>query len=318
MRTCSNTKNDVLGYVDKIPGQAMNVAKRFLPPTKCTCCGSKLHNDGVFLYCVNEECDLVKIGHLQQFIEKLNVKGIKRNTIKALFERGYIENVEDFLNMNEDFQDRLTEEEGFGKTSAKQICKAVNDRIYSDKGIYDYELLGSLNIEFLSRDRAKMILRHEKKETLFGEKPNRLEQKLVAIDGVGKALVETILKSRERAEEVFKAFKESGVKVVSFSEQVQANQVSGQKYSVVVTGNMKGYSREDFKAAIELRGHKMASSISSKTDFLITNDTSSGTVKNKKALDLGVKIINEEEAVRILGINDSARKKGDIDEAFEY
>lgn len=304
--------------MDKIPGQQSNPAKKCKPPTECDCCGEKLHNDRVFLYCVNEKCDLVKIGHLQQFLEKLNIKGIKRNTIKTLFEKGYIEHVEDFLNLNEDFQERLSEEEGFGKTSAKQICKAVNDRLFSSKGVYDYELLGSLNIEFLSRDRAKMILRHINIETLLGEKPNRLEQKLLKIDGVGKSLVQTIFKHGERASEVFEACKARGVKIVSFSKQISANQVDGEKYTVVVTGNLKGYSREDFKAAIELRGHKMASSISSKTDYLVTNDTSSGTVKNQKAISLGVKIINETEAVKLLGISDSARKKGDIDEAFEY
>lgn len=308
---------DVLGYVDRIPSEPAEGAVRLKAPTKCVCCGGKLHNDGVFLYCVNEECDLVKIGHLQQFLEKLNVKGIKRNTIRSLYELGYLTRVEDFLGMGPDFQSRLEQEEGFGKTSARQICKAVNDRLFSESGVYDYELLGALNIEFLSRGRAMLILRKVGMATLLGEKPSRLEPALLGIDGVGKALVQAIFKNLERIESVFEAFQKRGVKIVSLSREIAANQVEGQKYTVVVTGNLKGYEREEFKKTIELLGHKMASSISRRTDFLITNDTSSGTIKNQKAMELGVKIINEAQAVELLGINRNTMRKVSIDEAFE-
>jgi DNA ligase (NAD+) len=316
-RMLFSLNNDVLGYVEKLPtvhprGKEDVV---LVPPSYCECCGEKLKNDSVFLFCDNDACDLVKIGRLQQFIEKMGIKGIKRNTIKALYDKGYVEYVHQFLDFDDELSDRLAKEDGFGKSSAKIIVDAIHKKLYSEKGVYDYELLGSLNIPLFGRSRAKLILKHVSVETLVGEKPNRLEQKLLAIDGVDQATVDVLFRYQELIEETFKVFS-ARVKVRSFSQELKENQVEGQKYTVVVTGNLKGYGRDEFKEAIERLGHKMASSISRKTDYLITNDTSSGTIKNQKATELGVKIIDEQQAIDILGINRNSRKKVSIDEVF--
>ena len=308
---------DVLGYVEKLPTEHPRGKEGFMlvPPSHCECCGEELKNDGVFLFCDNDACDLVRIGRLQQFVEKMGIKGIKRNTIKALYDKGYVEHVHQFLDFDDELAERLAEEDGFGASSARIIVDAVRKKLYSEKGVYDYELLGSLNIPLFGRSRAKLILKHVSVEVLVGEKPNRLEQKLLAIDGVEHATVDVLMRHRELIDETFRVF--SGrVKVCSFSQELKENQVEGRKYTVVVTGNLKGYGRDEFKETIERLGHKMASSISRKTDFLITNDTSTGTIKNQKATELGVKIIDEQQAIEILGINRNSRKKASIDDAF--
>ena len=74
------------------------------------------------------------------------------------------------------------------------------------------------------------------------------------------------------------------------------------KYKVVVTGDLKYWDRDAFKDYIETLGHKMVGSISGKTDYLVTNTPNSGTVKNRKAQELGVQIITEEQAIEILGL----------------
>ena len=82
----------------------------------------------------------------------------------------------------------------------------------------------------------------------------------------------------------------------------QAAVGDGPKYKVVVTGDLNHWDRDAFKDYIETLGHKMVGSISGKTDFLITNTPNSGTVKNRKAQELGVRIITETEAIEILGL----------------
>ena len=318
-RMLFSLNNDVLGYVDKLPTvhPRGKEGKAFLPPSNCECCGEPLHTDEVFLFCVNDDCDLVKVGRLQQFLEKMGIKGIKRNTIKAMYDVGIIEDVTDFLHFDETKQAVIARTEGFGKTSAAKICEAINNKIYGENGVYDYELMGSLNVELISRDRAKLVLRHIDPDTLLYGDRKEVEAKLRAVDGIGDAIIDAIFDHKNLIADVFLAFREAGIKIKGFFEELKANQVEGKKYTVVVTGNLKGYGREEFKEAIERLGHKMASSISRKTDYLVTNDTSSGTIKNKKALDLGVKVIDEAEAIKVLGIHRNSRKRGSIEEAFD-
>jgi DNA ligase (NAD+) len=73
-------------------------------------------------------------------------------------------------------------------------------------------------------------------------------------------------------------------------------------YTFVVTGDLETWKRDEFKGLLMKMGHKLVGSISKKTDYLITNDTNSGTVKNKKAMELGVPIINEEQLKELLGL----------------
>jgi NAD-dependent DNA ligase len=82
----------------------------------------------------------------------------------------------------------------------------------------------------------------------------------------------------------------------------QASIGDGQKFKVVVTGDLNHWERDEFKNYIESLGHKMVGSVSSKTDLLITNTPNSGTVKNKRAAELGVRIVTELEAVEVMGL----------------
>lgn len=89
---------------------------------------------------------------------------------------------------------------------------------------------------------------------------------------------------------------------VKDTKAAQAAVGDGPKYKIVVTGDLKYWDRDAFKDYIETLGHKMVGSISGKTDYLVTNTPNSGTVKNRKAQDLGVQIITEEQAIEILGL----------------
>jgi DNA ligase (NAD+) len=306
-------RNDVLGWLDKLVTEG-NKKPLFQAPTHCEYCEEPLQHDDVFLFCANEDCDLVKIGHIQQLIDKTGIKGIQRATIEALYCEGLIEKPGDLLNVR---KDAIAALEGFGESSASAIKKAIKERLI-DKGLKDWELLGAMNIWQISGERAKLLLSRVSLLDMVDKDPAQWIEKFVGLAGVKEKTVNALLKGLELRRETIKNLMylvtSSSTKAVDAVAEIP----DGPKYKVVITGSLKHYKdREDFKNAVEAVGHKVSSGISKKTDYLITNDTTSGTQKNVDAKNLGVKIINEDQAIELLGIDRRAGEKVALADAFE-
>jgi DNA ligase (NAD+) len=306
-------RNDVLGWLDKLVTEG-NKKPLFQPPTHCEYCSEPLHHDDVFLFCANEDCDLVKIGHIQQLIDKTGIKGIQRATIEGLYCEGLIGKPADLLNLS---VDAIAKVEGFGKASGKEIVDAIQTRLVGT-GLKDWELLGAMNIWQISGERAKLLLSRVSLSDMVELPPENWIEKFVGLAGVKEKTVDALLKGIELRRETIKSL----IYLVNSSSTKEAGAVAaipdGPKYKVVITGALKHYKdREEFKNAVEALGHKVSSSISKKTDYLITNDTKSGTQKNIDAKNLGVDIINEDQAIELLGINKRAGEKVALADAFE-
>lgn len=307
-------RGDVLGWLDKIQDENNGTGEKLLAPTHCKCCGEELENDGVFLYCVNEQCDLVRIGNILQFFEKMEIKGVKRETITKMFHGGFLRDVAGIFNIN---YNKLEKVPGFGKESVAKIRKAIETRLLK-KPVYDYEILGSLNLPLISRDRAKLILREISLTDIMMRVNRGMEDGLVEdlkkIHGVKDAIAGELVRGIARKYMTIETLLGECADVRNITDEQAAISTDQPRYAVCVTGNLKGYSRGDFKKALEARGHRMVSGVSKKTDFLVTNNTSSGTEKNADAARLGVRIINEEQAIEILGIPHRSGKPADINE----
>jgi DNA ligase (NAD+) len=294
-------RNEVLGWVDKIEHPDNGQGEKFEAPTHCSFCEHPLHQD-TFLKCTNDFCDLNLIGNVQQFVDKMGIKGLQRQTLEKLFEADVVRRPEDLLRLA-----HLREKGGpvIGTKVMENICKEIDRRLFGDKPVYDYEILGSLNIDLISRDRAKIILQHRTLGELL-EDPDMFDT-FQNVAGIGEEIINSLfLGLQEEITTLDKLMTE--INYVSIAEESRkAKQDAGRDenskcYTVVVTGGLKYYGRDEFKHEIEKLGHKMVGKVTKKTDFLITNDTSSGTVKNKEAAALGVRIIDEQEAIKILGV----------------
>lgn len=305
-------RNDVLAWVDRLATTEGETDTKLIPPKKCSSCGEKLKNDGVFLFCDNHGCDLVKIGDIQQFFEKLNIKGIKRETIKKMFDLGYVTDIDSLFDID---YSKLSKEAGFGKILCSKIQEAINNR-FNDSPVYDYEIFGSLNIPLISRDRAKIIFKHYSLDEISKTKLDLLEKKIQEIEGIGEIVAAEFIYGLENHISTIRLLKEKCSNFINYSDEFKSIDINSKKYSVCITGALKNFSRDEFKKAVESKGHKMVGGITKKTDYLVTNDTSSGTVKNQEANKLGVKIVNEEEAIKVLGINSRPGRKANIDEEF--
>jgi DNA ligase (NAD+) len=298
-------RNDVLGWVDKIYDESTLANKNplFEAPTECEYCGHELHNDGTFIRCINEECDLVKIGNIQNFIEKMNIKNIKRNTIEALYSSGIIDTIPDLFNID---YEAVAELEGFGESSAALIHDSISER-FINSPYYDYELLGSMNIDNVSRDRSRLILRvyylAELIKFAIESTLDEFTNKLITINGIGKeissSLYEYLSKHSDELNNIISTIN-TCYNTSLFNIKSSTLGVTETQYTFVVTGDLNYSSRDELKDMLLLNGHKLTSSVTKKTSYLVTNDTSSGTVKNKKAIELNIPIINEDELYDLL------------------
>ena len=299
-------RNDVLSYFNKIDSEEneaiSNDESKLIPFTdKCNVCGGSVTNDGVFAYCSNPECENKVIGRFVNHLIKMGIKGVEAKTIKKLFDGNLIVDLSDLYTV--EFS-KVSEEnipEGMGRTSLDNVEKAVKEK----KEIYDYEILGSVGIDSIGTTIAKKLFTNSEL-TLYDilnkvhEDSDELYKTIVKLEGFSdirtKQLIEGVI---ERFDDIASLY--NNLEFKSIREEIAKNS-SGEQYKFVITGELKNWEREVIKVELEKLGHKVIGSVSSKTSYLVTNDTTSGTIKNKKAKELGVPIINEDQLMELTGL----------------
>ena len=261
---------------------------------ECPACGSKteirLSDDGVeTLVCPNHECPAKHLGKFEHFVQRdaMNIVGMASSTIKAFVDNGLLREFSDFYHLDE-HSDKIIGLEGFGEKSFEQITEAVE----RSREVELYRVLYALGIPNIGRAASKLICEeHTKAEEL--EKISMEE--LLAIDGIGEVLADDYIgffKKEKNLKEFHDLLDELRIK-----EPEKVNSDSGiAGKSFVITGAVHIWgNRNELKSFIEANGGKVASAVSGKTDYLINNDATSSSSKNKKAHELGVAIITEEE-----------------------
>lgn len=261
---------------------------------ECPACGEpteiRTSDDGVeTLFCPNHECPAKHLGKFEHFVSRdaMNIVGFAASTIKTFVDNGFLREFRDFYHLDE-HKDKIVSLEGFGERSYSQLYEAVEASRKTELS----RVLYSLGIPNIGRAASKLICAEypdtEKLEKLTAEE-------LVLIDGIGDVLagdyVEFFSKEHNLAE-YHALIKELDISV---SEPVNTGSgIAGKTF--VITGAVHIWkNRNELKDYIEANGGKTASAVSSKTDYLINNDVTSGSSKNKKAKELGIPIITEEE-----------------------
>jgi len=300
---------DVLSYLNKIPGgESGEKPIKFI--SHCPDCKEKLKvtkndkGEKVFVYCPNKKCPSGKKGKILNYVKKMDIKGIDESTINDLFNNGLVKTIAGLYTLSEK---SILDIEGYQEKSAANIVSAIQSR----KDVYDYEMLGSLLITNFGRDSAKLLLTKMDYSTIMYEIENEnydfLKSNIKKLDGFADKSAEYIVNGIRKNYKLIKRLEEylniKHIKDEIAKKQQEMNiDPNAPKYKVVVTGDLEWGDRSAFKEMIENMGHKMVGSISSKVDILITNDPTSGTVKNKKAKELGIPVLTEKEAFIKLGI----------------
>lgn len=267
-------------------------------PKICPACGKdttiKKDNESKVLLCTNPDC---QVKHIKQYAlmasrDALNIDGLSESTLEKFLSKGFIKSDSDLFHLDK-FKDEIINMDGFGKRSYEKLMAALDEA----KNTTVSRFLYSLGISGIGSANAKMIAKY------FDNDIDRIisasKDDLLEIEGIGEVLANSIadfFKSEKNIENV-----ESLRKILKFEkeESVGGDKLSGKV--CVITGSLQHFSnRNELKELIEKNGGKVSGSVSSKTNYLINNDTASNSSKNKKAKELGVEIISEEDFLKLL------------------
>ena len=277
-------------------------------PDTCPVCGGKTEvrsiNDVKFLYCVNEDCQAKHVGRFTHFVgrDAMNIDGLSEATLEKFIGCGFIHDYVDLFHLDR-YADEIMSMEGFGEKSYNKLITAINNARKSNL----VRVIFGLGIENIGLSNAKMIVKAFKGEDnndTIRKILNANVEELTSIDGVGEVIASGFVRffSNEANLNLFNRLLDE-----LELEEVVDNQVSDilQGKVLVVTGTVNIFpNRNAIKELVETLGGKVTGSVTSKTDYLINNDSKSQSTKNKTAAKLGVPVITEEEFIRLIGRED--------------
>jgi DNA ligase (NAD+) len=267
-------------------------------PDKCPVCGAEAHvvlseSGTKKLHCSNADCTAKQLKKFARFVSKdgINIDGISEQTVSTFINQGWIRDYADFYHLK-DFAYQITSLDGFGKKSVSKLLESIEKSRNTDSR----HLLYALSIPLCGFDVAKRLLsKYTFKELMETAKTSLFDDVFASIDGIGpekSARFVNWFKDDKNYLKVSNLLKELDVKEVEVAEV--GTKCAGQTF--VITGDVYHYkNRNELKAYIESQGGKVTGSVSKSTTYLINNDAESQSSKNKKAHQLGISIITEEQ-----------------------
>ena len=269
-------------------------------PKVCPVCGGATEirqmNDAKSLYCTNPMCQAKRIKSFALFVSRdaLNIDGLSEATLEKFIARGFIHKYRDIFHLDV-YQEEIQTMEGFGEKSYANLIASVDKARSTTLAKVVY----GLGIAGIGLANAKLICRHFKNDV--EKMTGASEEELSDIQGVGPVLAAAFVKyfvSEERKKE-FKLL--LGELEIQPEEMAEEQKFAGMSF--VVTGSVNHFAnRNEVKELVEKMGGKVTGSVTKKTNYLINNDVESASSKNRKAKELGVPIISEEEFIELAGV----------------
>lgn len=270
-------------------------------PSHCPVCGEQTEiravNDVKALYCVNEACPAKKLKSFALFASRdaMNIDGLSEATLEKFISCGFIHDFTDLFHL-ERHEKAIVSMEGFGEKSYRNLIASVEKA----RDTQLWRLIYALGIANIGPANAKMLCRAFKNnvEQLAGA----AAADFTAIDGIGEVIAEGIVSyfAKESNRELLsRLLKEVRIAPEEFSDEEKA--LTGKTF--VITGSLEHFdNRDQLKALIEDAGGKVTGSVTKKTSYLINNDVTSSSSKNKKARELDIPILSEENFMEMTGI----------------
>ena len=270
-------------------------------PEVCPVCGGQTEvrriNDVKSLYCTNPDCQAKKIKSFTLFTSRdaLNIAGLSEATLEKFIGVGMIHEYADIFHLDR-HQEEIVEMDGFGQKSYDNLIAAAEKASHTTLPRMVY----GLGVAGIGLANAKMICRHFKND--FEAMRHATVEELVEIDGIGEVLAQAwtaffsdgknnAIVDHLLAELTFEAGDEE-------SSEGADEAFAGMNF--VITGSLEHFkNRKELQELIERRGGTVTGSVTSKTNYLINNDVASSSSKNKKARELGVPILSEEEFLKL-------------------
>ena len=268
-------------------------------PKVCPVCGGEtrinMENETKTLVCTNPRCQAKHIKSFALFVSRdaMNIEGLSEATLEKFIMNGFIKDFTDIFHLDR-YADEIKAMDGFGEKSYLNLQTGIqNARVTTLP-----RLVYSLGIPNIGIANAKMICR------ALGNDPekvmNATADELAQISGVGDVIAGTYVQyfADEEHREIFQKLL-AEVEIPKEEEPEGGQNLAGVNF--VITGSVHHFAnRGEVKEEIERRGGKVTGSVTSKTNYLINNDVNSTSSKNRKARELGITIISEEEFLKML------------------
>ena len=268
-------------------------------PEVCPVCGGKTEirqvSNAKALYCTNPECQAKHIKSFSLFVSRdaLNIEGLSESTLEKFIDRGYVKEFADLFHLDR-YEEEIKEMEGFGEKSFNNLKASVEKARETTLP----QVLYGFGIANVGLSNAKVICK-EFKNDLDAMLHADAEQ-LSEISGIGAVIAGTFTAYFQNPAHVGQLKNLLGELKIHAEEGEAKEQIFG-GVNFVITGSVTHFAnRKEVKELIESLGGKVTGSVTSKTNYLINNDITSTSSKNKKANELGIPIISEEMFLEML------------------
>jgi DNA ligase (NAD+) len=271
-------------------------------PDTCPCCGSKAEvkytNNSKFLMCTNPNCSAKLLAKFTHFVSRncANIDGLSEKTLEALISRGFLHTFKDIYYLNE-HKNELVKIDGFGEKSVSTLLKSIE----KSREIKLENFIAALSIPNIGLSAAKTISNRFDGDYDELMKSNFCEHfDWTTLDDFGQVMADSM---EDYLEHNFTMINELAIEMRflkhEFKSEAKENPFNGK--SVAVTGKLIHFTRDSINAKLESLGAKPASGVTAKTHYLINNDPTSSSSKNKKANELNIPIITENQFLEMCG-----------------
>ncbi len=267
-------------------------------PGECPVCHEKTRlineNGSEFLFCVNPECYAKKIKRFSHFVsrEALNIDGLSEATLEKFIARGWLHSLCDIFDLKH-HKEEIETMDGFGEKSYQNIVKAIED----SRNVPLERVVYALGIKGFGLSMAKLVCRQYPYR--ITQMQQLTEEQLTNIEGIGEKLAKSFVDffAAEKNQKLVQ--KLENILAISMPAKLESSRLEGMTF--VITGTLEQFTnRAECKERIENAGGKVSGSVSKNTNYLVNNDITSSSSKNKKAKELGIPIITEQELLDLL------------------
>lgn len=272
-------------------------------PDKCPCCEGdvEIHNENgsKTLHCINPDCKAKLLGKLVHFVSKnaINIDGLSEQTLQKFIDLEWLNSFRDIYYLS-DHKEEMYKLDGFGRKSVDKLLESIEKSRNTTLDRFIYGLCIPLIGRTASKEISKACANGDVGQfiTIMSLEGN---QPFIGLDGLGKEMCNSIVHWWVHNNQAFYEL----IEEFNFRESDSSGNVKQilEGKTFVITGSLRFYkNREELVATIEKNGGKVSGSVSAKTSYLINNDATSNSSKNKKAHDLGIPIISEGDFVQMI------------------
>lgn len=271
-------------------------------PTYCPVCGGKTklvtENSSTVLVCTNDNCKGKLLGKLTHFVSKnaMNIDGFSEATLEKFIELGWLTCFDDIYRLK-DYSSEMMQLEGFGEKSVKKLLNSIEKSRNTTLERFIY----SMSVPLIGRSASKDIAKACANGDLNQFKmivDLEAENAFIGLNGFGKEMSKSLNSWWHDNKDMFNRVS----KYLNFEKvenTVSSNNLAGKVFCI--TGSLNHFAnRDEAKEKIEAAGGKVSGSVSAKTSYLVNNDSESTSGKNKKAKELNIPIISEEELIKMV------------------